>query len=96
MERLTYRSPHGNAVSKGACSGIKCDFVCDACSIDTLIQHLCYYEDMIESGKLVEHGHGHWIIGLDGSYMCSECGRVFRYEIGDYCTACGAKLEYEE
>ena len=40
--------------------------------------------------------HGHWIVGLDGSYMCSECGRVFRYEIGNYCALCGAKLEYEE
>lgn len=40
--------------------------------------------------------NGNWIVGMDGSYMCSECGRVFRYEIGCYCPFCGAKLEYEE
>ena len=40
--------------------------------------------------------HGNWIVGLDGSYMCSECGRVFRYEIGNYCSNCGVRLEYEE
>jgi hypothetical protein len=45
---------------------------------------------------VVEVKHGHWIVGLDGSYMCSECSRVFRYDIGDYCALCGAKLEYEE
>lgn len=39
---------------------------------------------------------GNWIIGADGSYMCSECGKVFRYEIGDYCSNCGTRLEYEE
>lgn len=48
---------------------------------------------------LVEYApvkHGYWIEGLDGSYMCSECNRVFRYEIGHYCSSCGARLEYEE
>jgi hypothetical protein len=40
--------------------------------------------------------HGNWMVGLDGSYMCSECGRVFRDEIGNYCSNCGARLEYEE
>jgi DNA-directed RNA polymerase subunit RPC12/RpoP len=40
--------------------------------------------------------YGNWMVGLDGSYMCSECGRIFRYEIGNYCSNCGARLEYEE
>lgn len=40
--------------------------------------------------------YGHWIVGQDGSYMCSECGRVFRYEIGNYCSFCGTRLKYEE
>ena len=40
--------------------------------------------------------HVQWIVGMDGRYMCSECGKVFRYEIGNYCSICGAKLEYEE
>ena len=39
---------------------------------------------------------GHWIIGQDGSYMCSECRNVFRYEINEYCSKCGAKLIYKE
>ncbi len=39
--------------------------------------------------------HGHWIEGLDGSYMCSKCKRVFRYDIGHYCSNCGAKLIME-
>lgn len=43
--------------------------------------------------KTVEVKHGHWIVGADGSYMCSECGKVFRYEIGNYCAHCGAKLD---
>lgn len=37
-----------------------------------------------------------WVIGSDGSYMCSKCGKVFRYEIGNYCSNCGEKLEYIE
>ena len=54
-------------------------------------------ELMVAPGSdVAEIKHGHWIVGLDGSYMCSECGKVFRYEIGYYCTLCGAKLEYEE
>ena len=40
--------------------------------------------------------HGHWIVGLDGSYMCSKCSQVFRYEIGNYCSNCGERLEYNE
>jgi len=37
--------------------------------------------------------HGRWVVGLDGGYMCSECHEVHRYDIGYYCTFCGAKLE---
>lgn len=40
--------------------------------------------------------HGYWIEGLDGSCMCSECGKVSRYEIGHYCPNCGAKMDKEE
>lgn len=40
--------------------------------------------------------HGEWIIGMDGSYMCSKCEKVFRYEIGNYCSNCGTKLVYKE
>lgn len=41
----------------------------------------------------VEVVHGHWIEGLDGSCMCSECSQVIRYEIGYYCPNCGAKMD---
>ena len=37
--------------------------------------------------------HGYWIEGRDGSCMCSECGKVSRYEIGYYCSNCGAKMD---
>lgn len=37
--------------------------------------------------------HGYWIEGRDGSCMCSECGKVSRYEIGYYCSKCGAKMD---
>lgn len=37
-----------------------------------------------------------WIIGADGSYMCPICGKVFRYEIGNYCSNCGERLTYTE
>jgi hypothetical protein len=43
----------------------------------------------------VEVVHGHWIEGLDGSCMCSECNLVFRYEIGNYCGNCGAKMDHK-
>lgn len=44
---------------------------------------------LIANGVTVQR-HGHWIEGLDGSVMCSECGQVIRYEIGYYCPRCGA------
>lgn len=50
----------------------------------------------ITAANVVPVVRGKWIIGADGSYMCSECGKVFRYEIGDYCSNCGTRLEYEE
>ena len=37
----------------------------------------CVLDD-IEDVPTVEVKHGHWITGLDGSCMCSECGRAFR------------------
>lgn len=40
--------------------------------------------------------HGKWIEGADGSCMCSECGKVVRYNIGYYCPNCGAKMEGEQ
>lgn len=43
----------------------------------------------------VEVKRGHWIVGADGSYMCSECGKVFRYEIGNYCSHCGTCMDGE-
>lgn len=46
MERLTYRSPLGNAVSYGACNGIVCPSSdCDKCKIGAMISRLCAYED---------------------------------------------------
>ena len=39
--------------------------------------------------------HGHWIEGLDGSCMCSECNQVLRYEIGYYCPWCGSQMDGE-
>lgn len=54
------------------------------------------YAKGYEDGKRDAVKHGHWIIGLDGSYMCSECERVFRYEIGNFCSICGAILDLEE
>ena len=46
MERLTYRSPRFNqAVSKGACLGVKCGGKCDECKIEEIIAKLCEYED---------------------------------------------------
>lgn len=55
-----------------------------------------YYIDNVPTADVAEVKYGHWIVGQDGSYMCSECGRVFRYEIGNYCSLCGARLKYEE
>lgn len=99
MERLTYRSSMGNAVSKGACSRVECDFDCDSCSIDTLVQHLCYYEDMIESGKMVEQKHGRWIkkqyVGYEPFYLCSVCEKIHDQEY-NFCNNCGAKMDGEK
>jgi hypothetical protein len=99
MERLTYRSPIGNAVSKGACSGVKCDFDCDSCPIDTIVQHLCYYEDMIESGKLVEQKRGQWVMKetmirspFAKNAYCSVCLEEASYA-HNYCPNCGAKMD---
>lgn len=36
--------------------------------------------------------HGRWIIGLDGSYICSECSKVV-LQIGNYCPKCGDKMD---
>ena len=52
-------------------------------------------DHLVSNGVTVQQ-RGHWIVGADGSYMCSECGKVFRYEIGNYCSHCGAKLEGDE
>ena len=99
MERLTYRSSIGNAVSKGACSRVECDFDCDSCSIDTLVQHLCHYEDMIESGKMVEQKHGRWILKETcgkhtEKFHCSVCNKVPKSLCTEtYCPNCGAKMD---
>lgn len=46
MERLTYRSPLGNAVSYGACENVVCTARdCDKCKIGAIISRLCTYED---------------------------------------------------
>lgn len=45
MERLTYISPLGNPVSKGACAGVECLAGCDACDIYKIICRLAAYED---------------------------------------------------
>lgn len=46
MERLTYRSPLGNAVSYGACEDVKCKVRdCDKCKVGAMICRLCAYED---------------------------------------------------
>lgn len=45
MERLTYHSPLGAPVSKGACKGVRCNCDCDACSIYKIISRLAAYED---------------------------------------------------
>ena len=39
---------------------------------------------------------GRLVVGFDGSYMCSECHKVYRYGVGNYCTNCGAKLGCDE
>lgn len=39
---------------------------------------------------------GRWIVGIDGSCMCSECRKVVRYDIENYCPRCGARLEAED
>ena len=54
------------------------------------------YAKGYEIGKKDSVKHGHWIIGLDESCMCSECGRVFRYKIGRFCSFCGTMLDLEE
>lgn len=46
MERLTYRSQLGNAVSYGACEDVKCKVRdCDKCKVGVAICRLCDYED---------------------------------------------------
>lgn len=50
----------------------------------------------VEHGLLVPVKLGRWIEGLDGSCMCSECGKVVRYDIENYCPRCGAQLEVED
>lgn len=55
MERLTYRSEYGNAVSYGACSDVSCKLRCNECKIDNLIKHLAAYEDTgYEPGQFEE------------------------------------------
>lgn len=66
----------------------------DACGAESYA-YSRVLEDIAEA-PIIEVKRGHWIVGLDGSYMCSECGKIHRYEIGHYCTVCGSKLEYEE
>ena len=45
--------------------------------------------------KWITRTSGNWIAGADGSYMCPVCNRVFRYEIGYFCSYCGAELKIE-
>lgn len=45
MERLTYTSPLGGRVSKGACAGVECNGGCDACAIDKITSKLWEYEE---------------------------------------------------
>ena len=52
-------------------------------------------EDVPET-EIVRLQYGHWIVGLDGSYICPKCDTVFRYESGHYCANCGTRLDYEE
>lgn len=40
--------------------------------------------------KGVYYAQGEWIVGADGSYMCSICNTVTR-EGGNFCSHCGAK-----
>ena len=53
---------------------------------DQIVQELNH----APTSEIVHFKSGYWIVGLDGSYACSECKKVFRYEIGNYCSNCGA------
>lgn len=71
---------------------------CETCPYDKYPENCHMYimfDHLIANGVTVQK-HGHWIAGADGSYMCSECGKVFRYEIENYCPHCGAKLDGDE
>lgn len=54
MDRLTYTSPLGNRVSKGACAGVQCNFGCDACGIGKIISRLWEYEEIGLTPEAIE------------------------------------------
>lgn len=73
---------------------------CEECSED--IREICKTDPVCASLMWVVEEptveaepvrHGRWIVGLDGSCMCSECNKVFRYEIEYYCPNCGARMD---
>lgn len=54
-----------------------------------------YSHGFCDQGKIPDDSqtvHAHWIVGMDGSYMCSHCWKVERYDIGDRCNHCGARM----
>lgn len=90
MERLTYRSPLGNAVSYGACEDVKCKVRdCDKCKVGAMICRLCAYEDTgLEPEEYKKHADA--IKKLDIEHMhdllqAEKDGRlvVLPCEIGD-------------
>lgn len=59
MERLTYRSPLGNAVSYGACEDVVCTVRdCDKCKVGAIICRLCAYEDTMPLERAQELAQG--------------------------------------
>lgn len=83
MERLTYRSKYGNAVSYGACSAVDCDGDCDNCGIDKLVGRLASYEDTGWTPEDIQTMHNE---------LCLKCGQYKDAHLGA-CNGCRWKKE---
>ena len=80
--------------------------ICDKCLHNEVCKYgerrsngiYCSGEDCLQfkdRTKWITRIKGNWIAGADGSYMCPVCSKVFRYEIGFFCSECGAELKME-
>lgn len=56
---------------------------------------LLFARNLIEEKSDASKEYRKWIVGMDGSYMCPVCKKVFRYEIGYFCCNCGSELQME-